>query len=296
MSFPVNSIDRSVRAGQQRKAFQRLHWGVCGLHFVIAVGGIFMVFPFLWMVSASLKTTAEIFHSRTLLPSKISLFNYTELFSRWPFWQWFANSIVVALLTTLLVLTVSSLAGLAFAKYRFRGRKQLFFGLLGSAMIPFPILVVPLFVVVSRLGWTNTYAALVIPFIAPPIGIFLMRQYAQYIPDAMFDAPRIDGAGELRIYFQIALPIMRPGLATLAIITFLNSWNSFLWPLIAIRRESAMTIPVGMANMLTGVSAGSAPPYGPAMAAATLISIPTVAIFLIVQRYYIAGIASGSSK
>ena len=112
----------------------------------------------------------------------------------------------------------------------------------------------------------------------------------------MFDAPRIDGAGELRIYVRIALPMMRPGLATLAIITFLNSWKSFLWPLIAIRRETAMTIPVGMANILTGISAGSAPPYGPAMAAATLVSIPTVAIFLIVQRYYIAGIASGAVK
>ena len=272
------------------------HLGVLGLNAVIAAGGVFMVFPFLWMVSASLKTTAEIFHSRSLLPGRISLFNYAQLFSNWPFWRWFANSTVVAALTMILVLSVSSLAGLAFAKYRFRGRRQLFWGLLGSAMIPFPILAVPLFVVVSRLGWTNSWAALVIPFIAPPIGVFLMRQYAQYVPDAMFDAPRIDGAGELRIYFRIALPMMRPGLATLGIITFLNSWNSFLWPLIAIRRERAMTIPVGMANILTGVSAGSAPPYGPAMAAATLVSIPTVAIFLIVQRYYIAGIASGAVK
>ena len=281
---------------QRRKGYRGSHLGVLGLNAVIAAGGVFMVFPFLWMVSASLKTTAEIFHSRSLLPGRISLFNYAELFSNWPFWRWFVNSTVVAALTVILVLTVSSLAGLAFAKYRFRGRRQLFWGLLGSAMIPFPILAVPLFVVVSRLGWTNTYAALVIPFIAPPIGVFLMRQYAEYVPDAMFDAPRIDGAGELRIYVQIALPMMRPGLATLAIITFLNSWNSFLWPLIAIRRETAMTIPVGMANILTGVSAGSAPPYGPAMAAATLVSIPTVAIFLIVQRYYIAGIASGAVK
>jgi multiple sugar transport system permease protein len=131
---------------------------------------------------------------------------------------------------------------------------------------------------------------------APPIGIFLMRQYAEYVPDAMMDAPRIDGAGEFRIYVQIALPIMRPGLATLAIITFLNSWNNFLWPLIAIRQEAAMTIPVGMANMLTGVSAGSAPPYGPAMAAATLVCIPTVGVFLAVQKHYVAGIATGAVK
>lgn len=270
--------------------------GTILMNVAIGIGGIFMLFPFVWMVSASLKTTAEIFSPATLLPEQVSLFNYADLFARWPFWRWFLNSIVVAGLTTVVALFITSLAGFAFAKYRFKGGKQLFLGLLGSTMIPFPILAVPLFVLVSNLGWTNSYAALVIPFMAPPIGIFLMRQYAEYVPDSMLDAPRMDGASDLRIYLQISLPIMRPGLATLAIITFLNSWNNFLWPLIAIRREAAMTIPVGMANMLTGVSAGSAPPYGPVMAAATLVCIPTVAIFLAVQKHYVAGIATGAVK
>jgi multiple sugar transport system permease protein len=266
------------------------------MNVVVALGGLFMLFPFVWMITASFKTTAEIFRSATLIPSQASVFNYVDLFERWPFGRWFLNSFLVAALTTLIAIVITSLAGYAFAKYRFRGGKYLFLGLLGSTMIPFPILAVPLFVLVSNLGWTNSYAALIIPFMAPPIGIFLMRQYAEYVPDAMMDAPRIDGAGEFRIYVQIALPIMRPGLATLAIITFLNSWNNFLWPLIAIRQEAAMTIPVGMANMLTGVSAGSAPPYGPAMAAATLVCIPTVGVFLAVQKHYVAGIATGAVK
>lgn len=262
----------------------------------VALGGIFMIVPFVWMVSASFKTTTEIFRPATLLPSSLNLSNYFLLFSRWPFGQWFLNSLIVAGATTIAVLFFCSLAGFAFSKYRFRGRTQLFFGLLGSAMIPFPILVIPLFVVVSNLGWTNSMVALIVPFMAPAIGIFLMRQYIEYVPQEMLDSSRMDGASEFRIYAQIVLPIVRPGLATLAIITFLNSWNSFLWPLVVMRREISMTLPVGMANMLTAVSAGSARPYGPAMAAATLVCIPTVTVFLFVQRYYIAGIASGSVK
>lgn len=266
------------------------------LNVVVAVGGVFMLVPFVWMFTASFKSTTEIFRPATILPESLNLNNYIRLFSQWPFARWFVNSLLVAGTTTLAVLLFCSMAGFAFSKYRFRGRTQLFLGLLGSAMIPFPILVIPLFVLVSNLGWTNSLIALVVPFTAPAIGIFLMRQYMEYVPSELLDAPRIDGAGELRIYFQIVLPIVRPGLATLAIITFINSWNNFLWPLVVMRREASMTLPVGMANMLTAVSAGTARPYGPAMAAATLVSVPTIIVFLLVQRYYIAGIASGAGK
>ncbi|TVQ26843.1 MAG: carbohydrate ABC transporter permease [Spirochaetaceae bacterium] len=262
----------------------------------VAIGGVFMVIPFVWMITASFKTTTEIFRPATILPASLNLENYIRLFTQWPFAEWFVNSLLVAGSTTIAVLLFCSMAGFAFSKYRFRGRTPLFFGLLGSAMIPFPILVIPLFVIVSNLGWTNSLVALVVPFVAPAIGIFLMRQYMEYVPTELLDAPRIDGAGELRIYLQIVLPTVRPGLATLAIITFINSWNNFLWPLVVIRREASMTLPVGMANMLTAVSAGSARPYGPAMAAATLVSIPTIVVFLLVQRYYIAGIAEGAGK
>lgn len=289
----TSAQDQNLSSSLKRRSMRP---GTVAMNVAIGVGGLLMLFPFIWMVTASFKTTAEIFRPAELLPQNFQFGNYSELFARWPFWRWFLNSILVAGLTTAAAILITSLAGFAFTKYRFKGRRQLFFGLLGSTMIPFPILAVPLFVVVSNLGWTNTIMALVIPFIAPPIGIFLMRQYAEYVPDAMLDSPRMDGASELRIYFQIALPIMRPGLATLAIITFINSWNSFLWPLIAVRNELAMTLPVGMANMLTGVSAGSALPYGPAMAAATLVSIPTVAVFLAVQKHYVSGIATGAVK
>jgi multiple sugar transport system permease protein len=270
--------------------------GIVGMNVAVALFGLFMLLPFFWMITGSFKTTEEIFRTASLFPARIDVFNYRDLFTRWPYWRWFLNSFVVAALTTVSAVLVSSLAGFAFAKYRFAGRRQLFLVLLSSTMIPFPILAVPLFVIVSNLGWTNSFAALIVPFIAPPVGIFLMRQYGDYVPQEMIDSSRIDGAGDLRIFAQIVLPIMRPGLATLAIITFINSWNSFLWPLIAIRRELAMTLPVGMANMLTSVAAGSPRPFGPAMAAGTLVCVPTIAVFLALQKQYVAGLTAGAVK
>jgi ABC-type glycerol-3-phosphate transport system permease component len=270
--------------------------GTVAMNLAVWIGGVFMLLPFVWMISSSFKTTEEIFQPATFLPKRLNFDNYVRLFSDWPFSRWIINSLVVAILTTVAALFITSLAGYAFAKYRFAGRRKLFSILLSSTMIPFPILVVPLFVIASRMGMTNSIVALVLPFIAPPIGIFLMNQYSEYVPNALLDSARMDGASELRIFFQISLPIMVPGLASLGIITFINSWNNFLWPLIAIRQEVAMTLPIGMANMLTGVSAGSAPPYGPAMAASSLVCVPTVAIFLAVQKYYIKGLTAGSVK
>ncbi len=266
------------------------------LNLGVAIGGLVTALPFFWMVASSFKTTEEIFNPASIVPKSFDLGSYTRLFSVWPFWNWYLNSALAALITTVAVLFVCSLAGFGFAKYRFRGRNPLFFILLGSSMIPFPILLIPLFIVVSRIGWTNSLAALTVPFIAPAVGIFLMRQYILSLPQELLDAARIDGSSEFRIYAQIVLPIVRPGLATLAIITFISSWNSFLWPLVVLRNDTAMTLPVGLATMLGGVQAGSAPPYGPAMAASTLVSIPAIVLFLLVQRQYIAGLTSGAVK
>lgn len=267
------------------------------LNLAVALGGIFFLVPFAWMISASFKTTQEIFsYPPSLIPNAISLANYQRLFSNWPFPNWYGNSLVVALLTTFMVLFFSSLAGFAFAKYRFRGQSALFLLLLGSSMIPFPILLIPLFILVANLGWVNALEALIIPFMAPAIGIFLMRQFMSYIPSELLDAARIDGASDFRTYWQIVLPLVLPGLATLGILTFLGSWNNYLWPLVVLRSSDAMTLPVGMAAMLTGVAAGSAPPYGPAMAASVLVSIPIIVVFLFLQRYYIAGLTLGGVK
>jgi ABC-type glycerol-3-phosphate transport system permease component len=275
----------------------RRHLSRVMLNLAVAVGGIFFLVPFAWMVSASFKTTQEIFsYPPSLIPNVFSLANYQRLFGNWPFPSWYGNSLIVAILTTVMVLFFSSLAGFAFAKYRFRGQTALFLVLLGSSMIPFPILLIPLFILVANIGWVNSLEALIIPFMAPAIGIFLMRQFMSYVPSELLDAARIDGASDFRTYWQIVLPLVLPGLATLGILTFLGSWNNYLWPLVVLRSSDSMTLPVGMAAMLTGVAAGSAPPYGPAMAASVLVSIPIIVVFLLLQRYYIAGLTLGGVK
>jgi multiple sugar transport system permease protein len=194
------------------------------------------------------------------------------------------------------VLFFSSLAGFGFAKYRFRGNKVLFIILLGSTMIPFQLILIPLFIVMSRLSWTNTYYALIVPFVAPAVAIFLMRQFMSTIPSELIESARIDGASEFGIYWRIMLPLARPALAAQAVLTFLGSWNSFLWPLSVLRIREAMTLPVGLDSIQGGITAGSEAPIGPSMAGATLVTIPIVLIFIAVQKHYIAGLTAASVK
>jgi multiple sugar transport system permease protein len=267
------------------------------LNLLVAVGGILTALPFFWMFTASFKTTRELFtYPPTLLPESFSLANYRTLFERWEFGQWYFNSLITALAVTVAVLFFSSLAGFGFAKYEFRGKRALFLVLLGSTMIPFQIIVIPLFIQISRWGWTNSLVGIVIPFIAPAFGIFLMRQYMAAIPSELIDAARVDGATDFFIYERIILPLVRPGLATLAIFTFLGSWNSLLWPLVVLRDEKVLTLPIGVANMLTGVTAGTEPPYGSVLAASTLMSLPLIIIFSLVQKHYISGLTIGAVK
>ena len=202
----------------------------------------------------------------------------------------------VAILVTLAVFFFTSLAGIGFAKYRFRGRQPLFLIMLGSTMIPFELILIPLFILMSRFSWTNSYASLIIPFMAPALGIFLMRQYISTLPSELMEAARIDGATEFGIYWRIMLPFMRPALAAQAVLTFLGSWNSYLWPLTVLRNRESMTLPIGTVSMMGSITAGSEPPVGASMAAATLITIPVIIVFLMVQRYYISGFTAAGVK
>jgi multiple sugar transport system permease protein len=162
-------------------------------------------------------------------------------------------------------------------------------------MIPFPIIMIPLYVLVGRMGMNDTLSGLIVPFVAPAIGIFMMRQFITSVPDELIQAARSDGAGEFRIFWQIVVPLVWPGIATLAIITFVNSWNSFLWPLIILRDDLNYTIPLGMTEVFA-LSVGQEPQYGQAMAFATLTTIPIIVIFSFVQKYYIAGLSAGAVK
>lgn len=271
--------------------------GAVLLNLIVGAGGILITLPMVWMVSASFKPLSEIYrYPPTLIPENFTTGNYSRLFTDWVFWKWYLNSVVVAVALTILVLFFSSLAGFGFAKYRFRGNRPLFITMLGSTMIPFQLILVPLFIFMSRLSWTNSYQALIIPFMAPAVAVFLMRQYMLSIPGELLEAARMDGASEFGIYWRIMLPLARPILAAQAVLTFLGAWNNFLWPLSVLRQNDAMTLPVGMASMIGGVTAGSEPPIGATMAASTLVILPVIAIFIMVQRQYIAGLTAASVK
>jgi multiple sugar transport system permease protein len=267
------------------------------LNVVVAFFGIIIAWPIIWMLSASFKPLSEIYRfPPTLIPENFTTGNYERLFNDWPFWSWYVNSLLVAALVTISVLFFTSLAGFAFAKYRFRGSRLLFTIMLGSTMVPFQLILIPLFIFMSWLGWTNGYRSLIIPFMAPAVGIFLMRQFITSIPSELMEAARIDGSSEFGIYWRVILPLTRPALAAQAVLTFLGSWNSYLWPLAVLRARESLTVPVGLAAMVGSVTAGSEPPIGASMAAATLVTIPIILVFIAVQKQYIAGLTAASVK
>jgi ABC-type glycerol-3-phosphate transport system permease component len=242
------------------------------------------------MILASFKNSSEIFRfPPTFLPDPWRFSNYQKLFAERPFDTWYLNSIVVAGIGTVAVLFFSSLAGFGFAKYNFKGRGLMFALLIGSTMIPFQLILIPLFIETSRMKMIDTYAGLIIPFMAPALGIFLMKQYMSAIPNELLDAARIDGATEFGIFWRVVLPLLRPGLATLGIITFLGSWNSFIWPRVMIRRETMMTLPIGLQSLTENVP-GKERDFGMIMAAATLVAVPVIIVFLFLQRQFISGL------
>ena len=218
--------------------------------------------------------------------------NYRNLWKTVPYNRYFVNSVFIATASTLLTLFFCSLGGYAFAKYKFRGQKILFGILLASMMVPFQVLLVPLFGLMYDIGWLNSYKAIVIPFSVGAFGVFLMRQFIVTIPSELLDAARIDGCSEFGIYYRIVLPIIKPALGALTIYSFLGSWNGYLWPLIILRDEAKYTLPIGLAN-LVGIYRQD---YGMLMAGTLLSLMPIVILFLAMQREFVQGITLGGVK
>jgi multiple sugar transport system permease protein len=263
--------------------------------FLISIAA-FALLPFLWSFSASFKSLTEIFrYPPQFLPSNLNIKNYINLFSEHNFLGWFINSAALSVTNTVLSVFFSSLAGFAFAKYNFRFKNTLFILMLGSVMIPFQLIMTPLYAEMNALHWLNSYTALIIPWIAPAFGIFLMRQYMITIPSELIDSARIDGCTEFRIFWQIVLPLARPALGTLAIYEFMNSWNSFLWPLIVLRDQQYFTLPLGLATLL-GLLGRRTVEYGMIMAGAFLSAVPIIILFLFMQKQFISGLTLGSVK
>ncbi|HBS75174.1 MAG TPA: sugar ABC transporter permease [Microbacterium sp.] len=261
---------------------------------VLTVGLVLWLIPFVWMLLGSLKTQGEILQRPpTWLPQNPTLENFAAWFGPLDFWQFFANSAIVAVFTVLGNLVFCSMVGYALAKMEFPGKRLLFLLVMVTLMVPGVVTFVPLFVMVSSLGLVNTYPALILPFVTAPVGVFLMRQFMLGIPEPLLEAARLDGAGEWRIFTRIVMPLCGPPLATLGILTFLSSWNNFLWPLVAAQTEEMYTLPVALSLYSTAQNATN---YGLLLAGSVLVITPIILLFVFLQRWFIRGVATTGLK
>jgi multiple sugar transport system permease protein len=262
---------------------------------ILVIGAFVMLLPFAWMLSSSLMSAREVIaRPLTWVPSVLQWENYSRLSEAIPLGRMYLNSMIVTTLTTLGILLTSSLAGYGFAKFQFPGRDVLFLLVLATMMIPFFVVLLPIFYMVSQFGWINTYQGLIVPNIVTGFGIFLMRQYMLSLPDEVLDAARMDGASEFEIYWRIALPLSTPVIGALGILAFVYQWNNFLWPLVVARSSDMWTVPVGLNSLR--VYASSADVINLQMAGAALAIVPVMIVFLLLQRYFVRGIALTGMK
>ena len=268
-------------------------FGQAVAYLVVLLGAAVVAVPIYWMFSSALKTSPEILAIPIRwVPSQPRFHNFADAWNSAPFYTYLFNSVFVALAVTLSTLLFASLTGHALAKYSFPGRDVCFGFVLSTMMIPFSVIIIPLFVLVRDLGWMNSYYALIVPAGMSAFGVFLMRQFIMTLPDELLDAARIDGASEPSIFGLIVLPLTKPALATLALLTFMNNWDSFLWPLVVTTGNTYRTLPVGLAAFQTQYVTH----YEWIMAVATLVTLPIFALFLGLQRYFVQGIVMSGLK
>ena len=265
-------------------------WVVNGLLLGLTIVSLF---PLLWMVSASFMAPGEASAlPAPILPASPTMQNYRTLFGSIGMGRYFLNSLLIALLGTVISVAFNVMAGYAFAKLRFRGRDGIFKTLLGALVIPGQVAMLPLFLMLKPMGLINSYGGAIVPLLASVFGIFLVRQFARGIPDELLEAARIDGAGELRLFTTIVVPVLKPVIATLAIFSFLGAWNDFMWPLIVLTDDSLHTLPVALA----GLSREHVQDNELMMAGSVVTVLPVLLIFLALQKQYMAGLMAGSVK
>ena len=274
----------------RRFAFARKWWVALAL----VLGLLLMIGPFVWMVLASLKTQRELLQvPPTWLPENPTMGNYDRLFERLDFPRYFWNSTLIAVGITASNMVFCSMVGYALAKLRFWGRDKLFLLVLGTLLVPGSVTLVPLFVLMSKLGLVNTLWAVVLPAAAGPLGVFLMRQFMLSIPDDLLEAARVDGAGEFYIFWRIVVPLSAPAIAALGIVTFLPAWNALLWPLVVLTGEEKFTLPVALAIFARGQFQAD---YGLLMAGSVVLVLPVIAIFVVLQRRFTQSVAMTGLK
>ncbi len=264
-------------------------------YFILALGAFSMLVPFVWMLLTSFMTQEQIFsYPPVLLPEPFIFDNYKNIFEKIPIVKYFFNSTVVSVFTTLGQVIVSSMAAYAFARLEFKYRELIFFVFLATIMVPPQVNIIPLFFLMREFYWIDTFYALILPGLFGGFGVFLLRQWFKSLPKSLDEAAKIDGCNPLQTYWYIIMPVSLPGLATLAIFTFVSSWNSFMWPLIVTNSDLMRTLPVGIA-VFKG-SFRETTEWGQLMACAVISVIPVIFIFLLGLKYFIKGIMMGSAK
>lgn len=265
------------------------------VYVALTLTAIVVLMPFAWVLFGAFRTQAEIMAAPgAWLPKSFSnVDNFVELFAHRQFGTYMVNSMVVSGLTVATNVLFSALTGYALAKIPFKGSRLVFGAILLAMMVPYIALFVPSFFIIVQLGLVNTLLGIFLPIAVMPIAVFIMRQFASSVPDELLEAARLDGAGELRIFFSIFLPLIGPAIATVAIITFLNSWNYFLWPLIVAQSQDAYTLPVGLA---VASQAARSTDYGLLLAGAIVVLLPVLLLFVFLQRYFVQGVAMSGLK
>lgn len=263
------------------------------VYLILIIGVVIVGFPFFWMVMSSLKPLDEvILFPPTIFPTKWLFSNYVEAWRSAPFARYFLNTTLVASLVTVSVLVTSSLAAYAFALMDFKGRSFIFALFLATMMVPYEVSLIPNFVLIRKLGWYNTYAALIVPWSCNAFSVFLLRQFFMNIPKDLFDAAKIDGCGNFEMLWRVAIPLSTPAILTVSLFSFLGSWNALLWPLVVTSSEEMRVLQVGLAVFMREEGTQ----YHLLMAAATLTIVPIVILYFFFQRRFIEGIVLSGIK
>ncbi|MGU3574558.1 carbohydrate ABC transporter permease [Brucellaceae bacterium C25G] len=258
---------------------------------LLLIGGIIMVTPLAFMFSTSLKTASQVYDLR-LIPSAPTLDNYITILADGRFVRWFFNSMFVAVCVTLSNVFFDSLVGYTLAKFKFRGRNFIFIAILSTLMIPTEMLVIPWYIMSSKLGWLDSYWGIMFPGMMTAFGTFLMKQFFEGVPDDFLEAARVDGLNEFQIWWKVAMPLVTPALSALAIFTFLGNWTAFFWPLIVTTSKELYTLPVGLSSFAVEQSIQ----WEMIMTGAAIATLPTLLVFLVLQRYIVRGVMLAGLK
>jgi multiple sugar transport system permease protein len=280
----VDALDRAAIT-KPRNMGQFFRW------LLLFLGGIAMVMPIAYMISTSLKWPHEVYNVN-LIPDEPTLENYIYVLEDGRFYMWFVNSMIIAVITTISNLLFDSLVGYTLCKFKFPGRQIVFIAILSTLMIPTEMLVIPWYLMSQSFGWLDSYWGIMFPGLMTAFGTFLMKQFFESVPDDFIEAARIDGLNELQIWWTVAMPLVKPALAALAIFVFLGNWTAFLWPLIVTNSVEMYTIPVGLSGF--GDEADVA--WELIMTGAAISTIPTLVVFLIFQRFIIRGVVMAGLK